>query len=222
MIYAGLEKNQLFTKDQKIPFQWIQAGNTGNTGGGGAKPHGTCAWTPGPTGTVISVDPQPNWDNFFFYSVLPYPATPPTKLKATAGNWSALTPADWFKSQQLEGPQVEWIGGGFQYTTCWSVNHNNGLQYWAGAKKWQPLKNVLIPLANPTFWQFECSLDAQRHVFRYEWLVINGQEIDVNIEVPAVPTGPQHKEYSIAVQMDGSKAGDAYSALLNNLVTEWQ
>jgi hypothetical protein len=221
-VYAGLEKNQLFTKDQKIPFQWIQAGNTGNTPGQGNKPHGTSTWTPGPNGTVITADPAPNWDDFIFYSVLPYPATPPTKLRATAGNWSALTPQDWFKAQQIEGPQLEWIGGGFKYTCCLAVNHDVGLQYWAGAKKWQPLGNVVVSLANPTFWQFECTIDAQRHVLRYDWLVANDKEAGISIEVPAVAAPPQRKELSVAVQMDGNKAGDAYSCLLNNLVVEWE
>lgn len=44
VIYAGLEKFGLFTADKKVPFQWIQPGNTGNTGGGSPLPHGTETW----------------------------------------------------------------------------------------------------------------------------------------------------------------------------------
>src|SRR6476469_742519 len=46
VIYAGLEKFGLFTADKKIPFQWIQPGNTGNSGGGSPLSHGTETWTP--------------------------------------------------------------------------------------------------------------------------------------------------------------------------------
>lgn len=220
-IYAGLEKYALFTKDQKIPFQWIQPGNTGNTGGGSGKPHGTTIWTPTATGTVIQFDPKPNYDTGDHYMVLPYPTQPPKRLRTTCGNWSALTPADWAKSQQMEGPVAEYVGQGYQYTCAWACNPKDGLRYWAGAQKWQSLKNVTVSLANPIFWVYECSLDALRHTFTYKWLVINGQKIDVNIEVPAV-LHPSKQEYSIAVQMDGNKVGDAYSALLSNLVTEWE
>jgi len=59
--YFGLEKNALFLADKKIPFQWIQPGNAGNTGG--PQPgvaHGTCSWTPGAGpngGTLAKISP---------------------------------------------------------------------------------------------------------------------------------------------------------------------
>lgn len=221
-IYAGLEKNDLYTQDKKIPFQWIQAGNTGNTDGGSSKPHGTASWTPGANGTLVAVDPKPNWDDFIFYSVLPYPDAPPKLLSAVVGNWSASSVIGWSKSQQMEGPQLEYIGGGFKYTFCWSVEPQKGLRYWAGAEKWKsfPAGVSIKSLSAPTFWFAEFSLDPVRHICRYENLVINYQLFEMGVEVPAVPAPRQQREFSVAVQLDGNKAGDAYSALLNNLVVE--
>src|SRR6185437_12033110 len=141
--YFGLEKNALFLADKKIPFQWIQPGNAGNTGG--PQPgvaHGTCSWTPGAGpngGTLAKISPAKAFDNFEFYMVLPDPGDDLRRMR-WAGDFYCPTPADWNASQQLE-LQRERIRYGFKYTGAWAFNPKAGLHYWAGAQKWQPFLN---------------------------------------------------------------------------------
>ena len=95
--YFSLEKYGLFAADKKIPFQWIQPGNTGNTGGGSNLAHGSETWTITPNGTIMAVSPKniaPRSDNFDNYMVLPFPEVPPKRQRAWADNYSCQTPAD--------------------------------------------------------------------------------------------------------------------------------
>jgi len=222
VVYVGLEKNPI-GPDNKKPFWWAQPSNTGNTGGGSSKPHGTYTWSPGANGTTISIKPAGAYDNFFFYSVLPYPEAVPSHLRWSASDWAAALPADWQRSQQMEW-QVEEFRAGFQYTCAWAVNPRTGLMYWAGAKKWQPFQagGGIRSLAEPTCITCEFSLDHDAHTYTYEWIVVNGFMLKAGMVVPAVTTPPDRKEFSVAVQLDGNSNGAPYSGLLNNLMVEWE
>ena len=221
-VYAGLEKLPI-GPDDKTLFRWAQPGNTGNTGGGSPKPHGTYTWTPGPAGTKISIKPAGAYDNFFFYCPMTYPTVPPSRLRFTAGDWSAATSGDWNKSQQMEW-QVEEFRSGFQYTCGGAVNPQSGLMYWAGAKKWQafPGGSNINSLGAPAFIQCEYTLDQTAHTFRLEWIVFNGVMMPAGITILAVQAPISKQEYSISVQMDANSSAQAYSGLLNNLSAEWE
>ena len=225
-VYAGLHAILLFPQDRKIPFQWIQPGNVGNTGGGSSAVHGMETWSvvPGKP-TEITVAPKsiaPKSDNFFNYMVLPYPKTSPHRLRFTAGNYGAKTPEDWAKCQQLEW-QIEEFRDGFQYTCAWCVNPKTGLNYWAGAKKWQPfLAGASVKsLISPSFVMCEFSLDHDAHTYTYEWITIGSTTIPAGITVPCV-AAPGRKEYSISVQPDCQANASPYTVLLDNLSAEWE
>ena len=221
-VYPGMEKFEVFLQDKKIPFQWIQPGNVGNTGGGSSSAHGTFSWTPGSNGTLITVVPKnisPKSDNFFFYSVLPYPTIVPSRLRFAAGNYSVITAKDWQNSQQIEF-QIEEFRDGFQYTCGWAVNPSLGLRYWAGADKWQNLNKSITPVGQTSF-MAEYSLDHDAHTFTIEWIVVNGELIPVGKTIAAFPSADRH-EFSIAVQLDGKASAPSYSAILKDLVAEWQ
>lgn len=228
VIYSGLEKYGLFVADKKIPFQWIQPSNTGNTGGGSPLPHGSETWVPGPNGAVVTSVPRniaPQSDNFDNYMVLPFPAVPPRRMRTTAKNFSCLTPADWLKCQQLEGPVIEYIGGGFQSTCAWRFNPHTGLGYWNGST-WVtfPVNGlpVIVDMGKPTMLIAEYSLDHAANTFTYEWVVINGVCYPVGITVPAVPFAASANQWSIAVQLDCQAGAMPYSAILDGLSAEWQ
>lgn len=229
-IYSNLQSYALFTKDQKIPFQWIQPGNTGNTGGGSPIPHGTSMWAVTPNQpTVITVHPEnisPKSDNFFYYMVLPYPTVPPMRMRFTSGNYAAKSAADWGKSQQMEN-QVEWIGGGYQYTPGWSVHPKLGLQYFDKLnEKWvQFLSNgkpVLVNLGSSTNWMCECTMDVGAHTLTLEWVIIENQFYKVGVTLAANPVNPSLAEFSISVQLDCQAAAPSYSGVLDALTAEWQ
>lgn len=229
--YFSLEKNQLFAADKKIPFQWIQPGNTGNTGGGSPLPHGTETWVTGPGGTIITSVPQniaPRSDNFDNYMVLPYPTLPPRRMRTWVKNYSARTPADWAKSQQMEGPVIEYKGGGAQYTCAWSFNPKTGLHYWGGATgTWIQFLDstgspIMINLDGPTYIEHETSLDQNAKTFTYQWVLINGRLILANKKVNAVAIPTSVQEHTIAVQLDCQPAAPSYQAVLDGLNTEWE
>lgn len=228
VIYSGIEKFGLFVADKKIPFQWIQPGNTGNTGGGSSASHGSETWVPGPGGTIITATPKniaPASDNFDNYMVLPFPAVPPRRQRTTAKNYSCKTPADWALSQQLEGPVLEYIGGGFQSTCAWRFNPHTGLGYWNGSSWVTFLVNgspVMVDMGQPTMLIGEYSLDQVAHTFTYEWVVINGICYPVGVTVPAVPFAASANQWSVAVQLDCQAGAPVYSAILDGLSVEWQ
>jgi len=229
-VYPGLQSNALFAADKKIPFEWIQPGNVGNTGGGSPATHGSETWTVKPgQPTDIEFAPAniaPKSDDFFNYSVLPYPSVPPEELFMSCRNFAAKSEADWANAQQLEGPQVEYIGGGFQNTCCWSASPTTGLHYWAGADKWQPFKPagapIMVDLGKPTPWMAFFTLDHVANTFTYEWLVIGDTLYEVNITVEGVPAALARKEFSVAVQGDGKATAPAYGALLDGLTVGWR
>jgi hypothetical protein len=220
-VHAGIEKHPLVLKDQKIPFEWFQAGNTGNTGGGSARPHGTCSWKTGKE-TTISIAPAGAYDNFFFYCVLPLPSRPPRRLRWSVSNWNGKTAADWSKSQQFEF-QIEEFRGGYQYTCAWAINPSVGLRYWA-TDKWVAFDGgkTVNNLSAATAIISECSLDQTAHTYTYEWIVVNGVTMPVGITVPCHTASASAKQYSVAVQLDATSAGAPYSAILDNLTCEWQ
>lgn len=229
-IYANLHSYSLFAKDQKIPFQWIQPSNTGNTGGASPLPHGTSIWTTAQgQPTLINIKPvniAPQSDNFFYYMVLPFPSEPPVRMRFTSGNYAAKSATDWSKSQQIEN-QVEYIGGGFQYTPGWSVNPQHGLQYYDKKnEKWVQFLNngkpVMINMGLPTNWMCECSMDVDEATLTFEWIVIQNQFYKVGITLPAKPFSPATNQFSVSVQLDGQASASSYTGILDALTAEWQ
>lgn len=230
VIYAGLQSYNLFTKDQKIPFQWIQAGNSGNSGGSSPLPHGTCTWaaTPGQP-TLIGVKPvniSPKSDNFFFYMVLPYPTLPPMRMRFGSGNYAAKSPADWAKSQQMEF-QTEFKGGGYQYTNGWRISPTLGLGYFDKLNEtWKQFlvngKPVLQNMGTSTNWLAECSMDTTKHTITFEWIVVENQFYKVGATLAANTISSAEKEFSVSVQLDCQANALPYSAVLDALTAEWQ
>lgn len=226
-VHAGLHCYQLFTADKKIPFQWIQPGNVGNTGGGSSAAHGSETWKviPGQP-TEIAVTPKniaPKSDDFFNYMILPYPSAAPNRFRFTAGNYGTKTDADWSKCQQLEC-QIEEFRDGFQYTCAWACNPHTGMMYWAGAKKWQPFigGSAIKAFISPNSFIAEFSLDHDAHTYTYEWIYVNGQMLQVGITIPCVAARPDRKEFSISVQPDCQASASPYVVLLDDLFAEWQ
>lgn len=223
--FSRLEAAPVYAKDTKTPFQWIQPGNVGNTGGGSSDAHGTFTWHPSDAGTRITVTPahiSPKSDDFFFYMVLPYPESAPLRLRASARNWSCASPADFSSCQQIEGPQLEYLGGGFQYTLCYSVTGRGVLQYWAGVKKWQPVPNApTFSLGRPTPIAAEFAIDPTAHTYTYVSLRLGDRTLTPAVTVPAIAIPESRRELSVAVQLDGRANAAPYAAVLDRLTASY-
>jgi len=232
-VYAGEEKFPLFLVDKKIPHQWIQPGNAGNSGGPAAGvAHGNCKWQPGagPNGsTLVSIAPAniaPKSDDFEFYDVLPYPGYDPRRMRWD-GDLYCQTPADWAASQQIEF-QREHFGGGWQYTGAWAINPKTGLNYWAAAGKWKVFLNasggnVMIDLGQPTNFFAEWLMDTVGNTFSPAFIVVNGQRIDCNLgPIKALPAAATRKEHSTEIQLDGKASALPYTVVFGNHRAEWQ
>jgi hypothetical protein len=223
--FCELQVISQYSVDRKIPFQFFQAGNTGNTGGGSGAPHGTQTWTPGPGGTTVHwapvVLPGGASDNAFTYSVLPTLPQAPKTLRWAVRNWACASPTDWSKSQQMEW-QVEEFRDGYQYTCAAAANPRKGVFYWHGAKYWQPLMDangvqVVYALDHPTPIDMEFTLDQTAHTYTLAKFKIADQTYAPNVVVPAVKVGGTSKQFSVAVQLDGQAAAPAYTAILDGL-----
>lgn len=222
--FFDLQQCPLFTADKKIPFQWIQPGNSGNTGGSAPLPHGTSSMTLQPDGScIVKVNPVKlpggQSDNFLFYMVLPFPHSKPNNFGFDCSQFNCVTEADWANSQQMEWWD-ELIDDGYQYTMNWSVNPVQGLQYFDRSQPkggaWIPYmplgKPILVDLGKPTNWSFTASIDRQKHTVLYETLTCGPTQYDVEKTCNAVPkTGNQ---FSTSFQMDGKAQAPAYSAVL--------
>lgn len=220
--FFDLQQAPLFTLDKKIPFQWIQPGNSGNDGGLAPLPHGTCSMTLQSDGSCIAkVNPVKlpggKSDNFLFYDVLPFPHSAPNKFGFDCSRFNAASEADWANSQQMEWWD-ELIDGGYQYTMNWAVNPVQGLQYFdRSLNKWIPYmplgKPILIDMGKPTNWSFTASIDRKAHTVLYETLTCGPTQYDVEKTCNAVVKAGS--QFSTSFQMDGKALAPAYSAVLD-------
>lgn len=222
--FFDLQQCPLFTADKKIPFQWIQPGNSGNTGGSAPLTHGTSSMTLQADGSsIVKVNPVklPNGqsDNFLFYMVLPYPHSKPNNFGFDCARFNGVSESDWTNSQQLEFWD-ELIDGGYQYTMNWAVNPWQGLQYFDRSKNaWIPYmplgKPILADLGKPTNWSFTASIDRVKHTVLYETLKCGSTEYDVDETCNAIPKAGS--QFSTSIQMDGKALAPAYSCVLDQL-----
>lgn len=221
-VYSNLQAIPLFPHDNKIPFQWIQPGNVGNTGGGSTKSHGTMEWHVQPDNSlVITVHPvninNKDSDDFFNYCILPYPRIIPTNLTFSALYGCKLA-SDWAKCQQLE-LQDEIFNNGFQYTCGAAFNPHSGFFYWAGAQKWQPFKidPKLLDFSRPQLVDFDFEIDYNNHTYLYNYVQIGSEVIEINKKIPAIVDPHKRREFSVSVQQDGRADGQSYNVVLDNL-----
>lgn len=223
-VFSELQSIPVYPKDTKTPFQWIQPGNTGNTGGGSSLPHGTFTWSPSRVGeTRITVHPVnidgKKSDDFFFYCILPYRGTP-TKFTWECDNYSAASSQSWQNSQQFEF-QNELIADGFQNIFAWRIHPSKGLGYYDknSVDKWNDFKpqgsNILIDLSKPTAFKSVCSIDRANHTVILETIKVNNQEYEAGITINA--TSQTGTQFSTAVQLDGKPTGVSYDAILDGL-----
>lgn len=227
--FFDLQQCPMFPQDKKIPFQWIQPGNTGNTGGGAPVPHGTSTWLNQADGSAkVTANPVKlpggKSDNFLFYMVLPYPHSRPNRFFFDCDQFNAASESDWKNSQQLECWD-ELIDDGFQYTMNWACNPTQGLQYFdRSLNKWiqfMPLgKPILVDLGVPTNWSFVSSIDRVKHTVLYEELIVGTTTYEVNKLCNAIAkTGSQ---LSTSIQMDGKANAPSYSAILDKLKVSYE
>lgn len=229
VVYSNLHLNKLFPADKKIPFQWIQPGNVGNTGGGSSLAHGTSTWTPG-SPTLITITPKniaPHSDNFFFYMVLPQPHSATTHFRFHAGNFSARSAADWLNSQAFEF-QLELIEGGWRYNMAWQIQPIQGLRYFDKTNsKWIQYKGggiapILTPLNKPTSFIADFTIDRSVHTTTHVSLQVNDTFYPVAVTQPASMASPTQTEFSVAVQLDSKSTAPPYAAVLDQLeVRHW-
>lgn len=220
--FFDLQQAPLFTLDKKIPFQWIQPGNSGNDGGTSPLPHGTSSMTLQPDGSCIAKVnpiklPGGKSDNFLFYMVLPFPHSAPNSFGFDCSRFNAVSEQDWANSQQMEWWD-ELVDGGYQYTMNWAVNPAQGLQYFdRSLNKWIPYmplgKPILVDMGKPTNWSFTASIDRVKHTVLYETLTCGPTQYDVEKTCNAV--GKAGSQFSTSFQMDGKATAPAYSAVLD-------
>lgn len=220
--HTDLHLEQLIPGTKEVLFKWLQPGNVGNTGGGSALPHGTSIWaTALGSATVITVKPvaidSKQSDDFYYYMLLPFPASTPRRFIWKASNYSCRTAADWANCQALEF-QNEIIIAGHVHNMGWQFNpHEKAMKYFNFvAQQWQAFGGIPLPdMGQPCSVLAEFSIDRDAHTTTHEAITLNGTRYLVNVTQPCGGKPATVSKFTTSVQLDCKPNAPSYSALLD-------
>lgn len=220
-VYRNLETNQKV--NVKTPLSWWQAGNTGNSGGASAKPHGTYQWYQA-VPELVTVNPMAAFDNFLYVMTFPLPAHLPDYLVLGFDNFSVL-PDHLGRLQALEC-QLELRDGLNVYNFAWQLDVGGSKQvrafkYEPDAKgDWFAVPGVSLPdVSQPLSLKAEFRLDRQLMTATHDCLWLNGVRHQVSVTQAATPaSGPI--ELSVAFQVDPN-GPQSVTLELSNVSVAW-
>jgi len=215
---------KLFTNLEN--YEYEQPGNTGDTGGGSEKPHGTYTLTPGPGTLDVQVMPAAPYNNFYFYTNL-QTASEQSRF-VWGGGWCFPTEADRSASQGLEW-EIELCLGGDVWNMAWQILLKPGSNEKQGFRAFDYTHSKWVAVPAVPFdphWldpgkiliceaEYISGRTAEQHVA----LTVNGNRTPVTFSQPCrADRWDAHSNYvHYAFQLDADGGATPYRAVLHGL-----